>query len=252
MSRNLVLLNLALLAILVAFTTELYRRTKDARQRYDIFERTGSGQRTHAFSRPAKPAAVRPSDYLAVVDRLLFSKDRNPIVTVEVPPPEVAARPDLPRFIGLMDLGDGPIALMASDSKAIPKPVARGEKVGEFTFVDAQGDSITFQWQDETIEVSQAELTGSPVQAAGTSLTPRGAAGRPQPGSSARLDSQREGRVGGQHNIGPELVGRPGVYAADPKDSSPHGTEHEDFVKTVKKTPFGSQSWWVKKQQEQK
>ncbi len=253
MSRNLVLLNLALLALLVAFTTGLYRRTKDARQRYDIFERTGSGQGTPAFSRPAKPAAIRPSDYLAVVDRLLFSKDRNPIVTVEVPLPEVAARPDLPRFIGLMDLGEGPIALLASDSKAIPKAVARGEKVGEFTFVEAHEDSITFQWQDETIEVSQAELKGSPVQAAGTSLTPRrAAAGRPQPGSSARLDPQREGRVGGRHNIGPELAGRPGVYAADPKDTSTHGTEHEGFVKTVKKTPFGTQSWWVKKQQEQK
>ena len=251
MSRNLVLLNLALLAVLVAGTTELYRRTKDARQRYDIFERTGSGQGTHAFSRPDKLAAVRPSDYLAVVDRLLFSKDRNPIVTIEVPPPEVADRPDLPRFIGLMDLGDGPIALMASAPNAIPKPVVRGEKVGEFTFVEAQGDSIIFQWQDETIEVSQAELTGSAGQAAGTSANPRrSAAGQPQAASGARLDAQREGRVGGQHNIGSELPGRPGVYAADPKDSSPHGTEHEDFVKTVKKTPFGTQSWWVKKQQE--
>ena len=252
MSRNLVLLNLALLVVLVAGTTELYRRTKEARQRYDIFERTGPGQGTPAFSRPAKPAAVRPSDYLAVVDRLLFSKDRNPIVTVEVPPPEVAARPDLPRFIGLMDLGEGPIALLASDSKTTPTPVARGEKVGEFTFVEAQGDSIIFQWQDETIEVSQAELRGSPAQAAGASPNPRrsSAAARSRPASTARLDPQRQGQVGGQYNIGPELTGRPGVYGADPKDASPHGTEHADFVKTVKKTPFGTQSWWVKKQQE--
>ncbi len=253
MSRNLLLLNLALLVVVVAGTTELYRRTKDARQRYDIFERTGSGQGTHAFSRPAKPAAIRPSDYLAVVDRLLFSKDRNPIVTVEVPPPEVAARPDLPRFIGLMDLGDGPIALMASDPKATPKPVARGEKVGEFTFVEAKGDSITFQWQDETIEVSQAELKRSLAQAAGTSPNSRRSAGvRAQPVSGARLDPQRQGQVGGRYNIGPELAGRPGVYAADPKDSSTHGTAHGGFVKTVKKTPFGTQSWWVKKQQESK
>ena len=251
MSRNLLLLNLALLAVLVAGTTELYRRTKEARHRDDIFERTGSGQGTHAFSRPAKPAAVRPSDYIAVVDRLLFAKDRNSIVTVEVPPPEVADRPDLPRFIGLMDLGEGPIALMASDPKATPKPVARGEKVGEFTFLEAHEDSIIFQWQDETIEVSQAELKRSPAQAAGTSPDPRRSAGvRPQPLSTARLDPQRQGQVGGQHNIGPELAGRPGVYAADPKDTSPHGTEHGGFVKTVKKTPFGNQSWWVKKQQE--
>ena len=251
MSRSLVLLNLALLAVLVAGTAELYRRTKDARQRYDIFEKTGSGQGTHAFSRPDKRAAMRPSDYIAVVDRLLFSKDRNPIVTVEVPPPAVADRPDLPRFIGLMDLGDGPIALMASDAKATPKPVARGEKVGEFTFVEAQGDSITFQWQDETIEVSQAELRGSSDQATTGSQNPRqSAAVRPQAASTARLDPQREGQVGGQYNIGPELAGRPGVHSSDPKDTSRHGTEHEGFVKTVKKTPFGTQSWWTKKQQQ--
>ena len=248
MSRNLVLLNLALLAVLVAGATELYRRTKEARQRYDIFERTGLGQGTAAFSRPAKPAAARPSDYMAVVDRLLFVKDRNPIVTVEAPPPEVVDRPDLPRFIGLMDLGEGPIALMASGSKATPKPVARGEKVGEFTFVEVQGDSIIFQWQDEIIEVSQAEMIGLPAQAAGTSPGPRRSAG-PQPASSTRLDPGREGRVGGQYNIGPERAGQPGVYAADPKDASPHGTEHAGFVKTVRKTPFGNQSWWVKKQQ---
>ena len=248
MSRNLVVLNLALLAVLVAGATALYRGTMEAKQRYDIFERTELGQATGTFSRPAKPAAVRPSDYMAVVDRLLFSKDRNPIVAVKVPPPETVDRPDLPRFIGLMDLGEGPIALMASDSKATPKPVARGEKVGEFTFVDAQGDSITFQWQDETIEVSQAELKGSPAQAAGTSPGPRRSAGT-QPASSARLDPRREERVGGQYNIGPERAGQPGVYAADPKDTSPHGTEHAGFVKTVRKTPFGNQSWWVKKQQ---
>ena len=251
MSRNLVLLNLVLLAVLVAGTAELYRRTNDARQRYDIFEKTGPGQGTHALSRPDKRAAVRPSDYIAVVDRLLFSKDRNPIVTVELPPPEVADRPDLPLFIGLMDLGNGPIALMASDSKETPKPVARGEKVGEFTFVEAHEDSITFQWQDETIEVSQAELKGSPIQAAGTSQNlRRSAAVRPPAASTTRLGPQREGQVGGRYNIGPELAGRPGVHGSDPKDTSPHGTEQEGFVKTVKKTPFGSQSWWTKKQQQ--
>ena len=164
---------------------------------------------------------MRPSNYMAVVDRLLFSKDRNPIVTVEVPVPEVADRPGLPHFIGLMDLGEGPIALMAPDLKATPKPVARGEKVGEFTFVEARGDSIIFQWQDETIEVSQAELKGSPAQAAGTHRPGprRSGAARPQPGSTARLGPQREGQVGGQYNIGPELAGRAGVYAADPKDA---------------------------------
>ncbi len=250
MSRNLVLLNLLLLAVLVAVATELYSRASQARQRYDVFERTGPGQPAPARSRPAKPLAVRPSNYMAVVDRLLFSKDRNPIVTVEVPVPEVADRPGLPHFIGLMDLGEGPIALMAPDLKATPKPVARGEKVGEFTFVEARGDSIIFQWQDETIEVSQAELKGSPAQAADASSGPRrSGAARPQPGSTARLGPQREGQVGGQYNIGPELAGRAGVYAADPKDASPHGTEQGNFVKTVKKTPFGSQSWWVKKQQ---
>ena len=248
MSRNLVVLNLALLAVLVAGATALYRGTMEAKQRYDIFERTELGQATGTFSRPAKPAAVRPSDYMAVVDRLLFSKDRNPIVAVKVPPPETVDRPDLPRFIGLMDLGEGPIALMASDSKATPKPVTRGEKVGEFTFVAVQGDAIIFQWQDETIEVSQAELKGSPAQAAGTSPGPRRSAGT-QPASSARLDPRREERVGGQYNIGPERAGQPGVYAADPKDTSPHGTEHAGFVKTVRKTPFGNQSWWLKKQQ---
>lgn len=250
MSRNLILLNLALFIVFTGGTAELYRRVQEAKQRCDIFERTGFGQDSSIRSRHTKPVAVRPSSYISVVGHLLFSKDRNSVVAVEVPLPEVLDRPDLPRFIGLMDLGEGPIALMAADSRMTPRPVARGEKVGEFIFMGAQGESITLQWNNETIEVSQVELQGSSAQPVGTVSNSSRRRPRSRPASVARLDPQSEGRVGGQYNIGPEVTGRPGVYAADSQDTSPHGTEHEGFVKTVRKTPFGNQSWWIKSQQE--
>ena len=57
-----------------------------------------------------------------------------------------------------MDLGDGPIAMMAATARGTPRPVSIGEKVGDFTFVAAQGETLTLEWKGQQFEATEAEL----------------------------------------------------------------------------------------------
>jgi len=257
--RKLMFVNAALLLILAVGLVEFWRQVEQANARYKIVEQFAEAKDLPSFPSPAPPQRVRPAEYMPIVERLMFYQERNPIVVVEAPPAPVVTRPDLPLLVGLMDLGDGPIALMSPDEKTASRPVAVGEKIGEYTFLGAGDQKISFEWQGETIEVSQAKLAGKPAvkrkgRTAAASATagsrPAAATSRPSaaaPASTAakQVTSDNSG-PGGRYKFGAET--RPGVYAADPSDDSPAGTEHNGFVKVVRQTPFGKQSWWQKKE----
>ena len=262
MKRKLLLLNLGLLALLLAGGFEFQRRLEQARSRHEILQRIDSARETPPFPAPQAPGRVRQADYLPIVDRLLFYQDRNAIVEVEAPEVKVVERPALPVLSGVMNLGDGPIALMADDARTDPRPVEVGEKVGEYTFLGFSGDKLKLAWQGEEIEVSQDRLAGEQeggsrsAAAAGSSsgaAARRSAASRRQT-SRAETKTQQAAAdtrktLGGRYNIGTEI--RPGVFRADPRDSSPAGTEFEGYRKVVNQTPFGSQSWWVRQDAQQ-
>lgn len=259
MKRKLTLLNLALLVLLLAGGFEFNRRIEESRSRYEILQRSGDAKEVPAFPAPEASERVRQADFLPVVDRFLFYPDRSATVEVEAPVEKVVARPALPLLSGVMDLGEGPIALMADSSRGFPRPVAVGEKVGEYTFLGFAGDKLKLEWQGEQIEVSQESLAGPEAGGQQSDSRPakaatkarRSAASRRQTSRSASetktAQTQADDRktVGGRYNIGTEI--RPGVFRADPRDSSPAGTEYEGYRKVVNPTPFGNQSWWVRK-----
>lgn len=260
------LLNLALLALLLAGGFEFHRRVEQARSRYGILQQFDAAKEVPQFPLPQALERVRQADYLPIVDRLLFYQDRNAIVEVEAPEVKVVQRPALPVLSGVINFGEGPIALMADDVKADPRPVNVGEKVGEYTFLGFSGEKLKLAWQGEEIEVSPDRLAGDPeggsragsrsATAGGNSSTSaarRAAANRRQ-ATRAEANTQQPAAetrkiIGGRHNIGTEI--RPGVFRADPKDSSPAGTEYEGYRKVVNRTPFGNQSWWVRKDAQQ-
>jgi hypothetical protein len=268
MKRKLMLLNLALLAFLVASGFEFDRRVEQAHSRYEILQRFDAAKQTPQFPAPQGPARVRQAEYLPIVDHLLFYQDRNAVVEVEAPEEKVVERPALPVLSGVVNFGEGPIALMADDSKSDPRPVKVGEKVGEYTFLGFAGNNLKLSWQSEEFEVSQdrlaAELESRPRAAgsrsagpaAGGSSSPaarRAAASRrpttrPEPSAQQAAADNRK-TIGGRFNIGHEI--RPGVFRADPKDTAPAGTEFEGYRKVVNPTPFGNQSWWVRKDAQQ-
>ena len=251
MNRKLLLINVALLGLVILGVAELVRQAQDAQQRYALLRDPMPPKEALAYPAPAAPPRVRQRDYMPVVDRLLFSQDRNPVVEVEVPPVEIEQRPTLPLLVGLMDLGDGPIAMMAASAKGTPRPVVVGEKVGDFTFVAAQGETLTLEWKGQQFEATEAELNG----ADGADPNPRprvqtrNPARRPAAKSSTRLDSARSKSVSTKYYIGPPLSGQTGRRSADPTDGVDDGTESDGYTRRVRQTPFGAQHWWEKKQQ---
>ena len=117
---------------------------------------------------------------------------------------------------------------------------------------------MKLSWKGEEITVAQDQLVGATArrEPKATNRTgPRppanGAAPAPaQAQQAGNLAANAPESIGGEYKIGKEL--RPGVHAVDPNDKSPDGTsfKHSDgstYIKTVRRTPFGSQSWWEKK-----
>jgi hypothetical protein len=266
MKRKLMLLNLALLAVVIAGGFEFQRRVAQGRSRYDILQRSGSAKDAPPFPSPQAPGRVRQADYLPIVNRLLFYQDRNAVVEVEAPVEKAVERPALPVLSGVMDFGEGPLALMADNPRGTPRLVAKGEKVGEYTFLGFAGDKLKLAWQGEEMEVDQQRLAGElerdsrgNARSAGGSGSSNAGARRPanrrqqasRSETKAQQQPQAENRktIGGRYNIGTEI--KPGVFRADPKDSSPAGTEFEGYRKVVNPTPFGNQSWWVRKDAQQ-
>jgi len=197
---------------------------------------------------------------MPVVERLLFSPDRNPVVEVVVEEAPVEQRPELPLLAGLADFGDGPRALMAPASSDTPEWIKTGDKVGDFVFEGVEGPKVKLSWNGEELTVAQEQLVGAAARRepkATKKASPRpaasGAAPTPAPAQAQQagnLAANAPENIGGEYKIGKEL--RPGVHAVDPNDKSPDGTsfKHSDgstYIKTVRRTPFGSQSWWEKK-----
>ncbi len=252
MSRKLLLINVMLLGLLILGVAELVRQVQGAQQRYAILRDPMPAKEAPAYPAPASAPRVRQRDYLPVVDRLLFSQDRNPVIEVEVPPPaEVEQRPGLPLLVGLMDLGDGPIAMMAATANGTPRPVEIGEKVGDFTFLAAQGDTLTLEWKGQQFEATEAELTGANGAEPDSKprVRARAAERRPAAKSTTRLGSDSSKSVSKKYFIGQPLSGQTGRRAADPRDGVSDGTESDGYTRRVRETPFGAQHWWEKKQQ---
>lgn len=249
--RRLLILNALLCGVLILGATQLYARWLQAEMRLAQLDLVAPDAVPPSSSEPRKRPAVRAGAYRAVVDRLLFSPDRNPTVEVEEPEVVVVQRPELPRLDGLVDFGDGPTALMAADATGKPEWLSVGGKVGEFVFNGVDGGKVKLLWKEEEILAAPKELVGAKAKQAAARSKPR--ARRPAAGQAAPTPAVPEANmaadvpkpIGGKHNIGTEFI--PGRYRADPGDSSPDGTESGEYRKVVRPSPFGSQSWWEKK-----
>jgi len=125
MSRKLIALDLALLALLVWAGLGLRSIWMAAklREAEELRKKPAPVAVSPLAPLPPSPAVV-PSKYKEIADKFLLSKDRNPDVPVEPPPPPPPEKPmpPLPVYHGLMNLGDGPMAFL-SKTAASPGPV---------------------------------------------------------------------------------------------------------------------------------
>lgn len=234
MKRKLLLLNLTLLALSVAAGVHLRREWIDARTReQEVLERR---LRPVPAPRVAPLPAVEPvkaATYNEIAQKMLFSKDRNPIVVVEAPPPpKPIPMPALPLFHGVVDFGDGPMAIMSEGPKGAHRDYQPGDKVGAFKLVALNNEELVLEWEGKTITKRVDEFidrsTPAPA-AAGQAAAAKAAPVAPPVTTAAAAP-------------GGDLNG--GVKACQPGDTSPAGTVSDGMRKVIKPTPFGSRCYW--------
>ena len=158
MKRKLLLLNLALLVVLAAAGWRIWQVWNDARAREDAAFRQSS-EAAQVFPEPSvePPAPVMAVNYIGIAEQLLFARDRNPVVEIDVVPPKPL--PPMPVAHGVLDLGSGPTAILSErQGTATQRGYRSGERVGELLIVSVTADELVFEWEGERIRRSLDEL----------------------------------------------------------------------------------------------
>ncbi len=244
MRGRLLLLNALLLAGCVAagWRLDTLHEERLRRQRRFLGERVSPAP-APPLSLPAPQPQVSAATYLPVAQHLLFSKDRNPDVVIEVSAPKPV--PPLPRYYGLMNFGDDPRVVLAPQGKPQKSYVA-GDKVGEFQLPAIEPDGLVFQWENRTIRARFDELrekTPPPAAAGRTAPAPPPAAPQQQQNGSS------VSTIGGAgESKGPGGEAGAATRPCQPGDSSPAGTVADGYRKVLQKTPFGASCYWEKVQ----
>jgi hypothetical protein len=232
--RKLLLANLALLALSTAGAIHLRREWTEARAREQA-----------VLLKPIRPAApppnpplpasvaVRAAEYNDIAQKMLFSKDRNPVVVVEPPPPpKVVPMPALPLFHGVVDLGDGPMAIMSDGPKGPHRDYQPGDKVGPFKLVAVNNEELVLEWEGQTIRKRFDEILDRNTAApSAPGVTPVGTAPPPPP-PVAKAAAVPGGDLS------------QGIKACQPGDTSPAGTVVDGMVKVLRPSPFGTRCYW--------
>jgi hypothetical protein len=171
MNRRLVLLDLALVLFAVGLVWLLRERYLQAHAHERAVLRNKVAPKP--VLAPQTPPPARPSqaaEYADVAQRTLFSKDRNPNVTVELPKPAPEPpMPALPIYHGQMDFGEPVAFLSLPNQAATQKGYHLGDKVGDFKLVAFDRDKIEFEWNGKKVERKPEQLVAKEGTAAGPS-----------------------------------------------------------------------------------
>jgi hypothetical protein len=234
MNRKLWLLNLLLLLGIGLIARELHSNWKAARER----EQKALNRKVEPAKAPPPvsippPVTVQAAGYIDIAQQMLFSKDRNPTVVVEQKVEAPKPQPPLPKFFGVMDLGDGPLAIL-SEGAGRQKPFKVGDQVADYKLLAIGTDTLTFRWDEKDIVKKFSELqdrSGDPVVSDTRAAAPAAAAPPPPPPATPA-------RAGPGADMGS------GLAACVANDSSPAGTVVDGKRKVVSQSPFGSVCRW--------
>jgi hypothetical protein len=237
--RKLLLLNAALVALtaLAGWGLRAQWQAAQARERAVLRQRIRPQPPPPLTPLPPVPP-VPATSYIDIAQKMLFSRDRNPIVIVEPPPPPPPPKPmpALPAVYGVMDLGDGaPTAMMSEKSGAPHRGVRPGEKFGEFKLLAVNSREIALEWEGKVVVKKLEELIdrAAPPESARTAAPAAGSSSAPAPQAPSPAK---------QGAPGVPMSG--GVRACTPGDTSPPGTTAEGMRKVVTETPFGPKCQW--------
>ncbi len=241
MKRKLIFLNLLLLAG-TSFAAWKLREQYLADQ----------GRTAHVHRNPVKVVPVAPAvatpkpdpftglPYAEVAQKNLFSKDRNPNVVIEAPPPvPVKVMPPLPLVAGVMGLPSGMLALMSEKPEIKPHGVRVNEMVGAFKVVALTPQTVSFEWDGKRIDKKVEELLArapTPAQAVNSG----GPVSLGNPANEAALPGARPAEA----KPGAVVIGN-SMKNCTAGDNSPAGTVADGYKKVVEATPFGNACRWI-------
>lgn len=243
MNRKIILLNLALLGLIALLVWQLrVRRLGLEAQERAVLLKGARGQTILAPppAPPVHPAA--PAEYIDTVQKMLFSKDRNPNVIVEVPAPAPPPAPPppmpaLPTYYGQIHFGGAPVVELRSAATKEQRGYEAGEKIGEFTVIGFDADSVTFEWNGQQIVRSLAELKPKDAQAQAQAVAPPPQAPAQQSAVTA-IGADNPAASPVPSVVGVDVGG--GFYGCKPDDTSPSGTIVNGYQKTATKGIFGA------------
>jgi len=255
MNRRILLLNVVLAALvaLLAWQFRTRRLQAESRERA-VLLKAAHAQTVIAPPPPTPVPPVAAAEYNETVQKMLFAKDRNPNVIVEVPPPAPPPPPPppvppLPLYFGQLRFGGDPEVILSPANGQGQKGYTAGESLGDFKVVSFDRDNITFDWKGQVVERKLADLKPketpqqlAPVAAAAPAPVPRptgvisiGAASSDTTASNAPPS-----------NV-PAVLGTPsggGFYNCRSDDSTPSGTIVGGYKKTSAQGLMGATCRW--------
>lgn len=234
MTRKLMILNVALLAMLALLVHRFRQVYLAARQR----EAAMLNQRIQPRKFPPLPAfpPVAPAvaaNYIDVAQKMLLARDRNPNVIIDPEPvKEKPKMPPLPSVQGLLMFGE-PGIIMTEKAGADQKTYHKGETVGAFKLVGFDSEHVVLDWDGELVERPLEDLLEKappPTPAGGNT---------PAPAAAAKAAPPPEPTPQGP---GVDIGG--GYHACAPNDSTASGTVQGGLRKVEVNTPFGKSCRW--------
>ena len=241
MRRNLWLLDLILLVAVVISGFVLRQRWSDSYVREQALLR----QMVPAGPPPALPALpsvtpATPASYLEVAQMMLFSRDRNPNVILDPPPPPPPppVMPPLPVAYGMMDLGLGPMAILAEKAGAPHHSYKAGDTIGAFKILGLNTKEILFDWEGQPVKRTLEELAEKRSTVAYNTPPPD----NPGAATPAPAAPQTTAIGGAKGPVEADMGNQAKACAAG--DSSPAGTIEGGMKKVITKSPFGDVCRW--------
>ena len=186
------------------------------------------------FAPLATAPPVLSAGYAEIAQKLLFDRSRNSTVVVEVPPPPPPKPvPPLPVYHGMMNIGDGPAAILSINAASPQMEIHPGEVIGPFKLVDVNSQEIALEWDGKIIRKTVDEIldrTTRQVAADASGPAPAAPAAPVQPVIKTAL--------------GPgEDTGR-GYKVCLPNDNTPDNAVVDGYKKVSLQTPFGNACRW--------
>ena len=146
--------------------------------------------------------------------------------------------PQLPVAYGVMNLGDGPTAILSEKPGAQHRSYRAGEKVGPFKLVALNNRELVLEWEGKYVKKTIEELTDrKPIVVQQAEPAAASTPNAPAQQQITTLSGEAKPAAPGV-DIGASARG------CTPGDTSPAGTVQDGFRKVIAKTPFGDTCRW--------